>query len=196
MKLEPVRPSRGPGTRRAPATWRAPSGWRDARTPWLILGALAVVAFLVIAGLPPDSQSFASRLAILVFGLLAGWRILGRAAAVTASSPERFEDALRRPSTAGFEIAGLRAIETDVRMATANAFGVELRLKPVLRELARWRLQRDHGVDLDRQPDIARGVLGEPLWRLVAPREAFPEFRAPGVALADIQAGIDRLERL
>jgi hypothetical protein len=162
----------------------------------LVIGAIAVIALLGVAALPPDARSAWSRLAILVIGLLVAWRVLRRAVMVTASSPERFEDALRTPPSTAFEIAGLRAIETDVRMSTANAFGVEMRLKPALRDLARWRLQRDHGVDLDRQPDVARRVLGEPLWRLVAPADAFPEFRAPGVPLQDVQAAVERLERV
>jgi hypothetical protein len=155
-----------------------------------------IAALIAVAAAPPESRAFVSRLAILVVGLAAAWRVLGRAAAITSSSPERFEDALRMPTTTLFEIPGLRAVETDVRMATANAFGVELRLKPVLRELARWRLQRDYGVDLDRQPDAARGVLGESLWPLVAPADAFPDFRAAGASLADVDAAVDRLERL
>lgn len=193
MKLEPVRPPRRPSPRNPvvlPAGWRAPS------TPWLVIGVLAAIALVGIAGLPPDAQPPAGRLAVLAIGLLAMWRVLGRVAAITTSSPEQFEDALRTRPTAGFEIAGLRAVETDVRMSTANAFGVEKRLKPVLRELARWRLQRDHGVDLDRQPEAARHVLGEGLWRLVTPADAFPEFRAPGAPLADIDAGVERLERI
>ena len=79
-------------------------------------------------------------------------------------------------------------------MSTANAFGLEFRLKPVLRDLARWRLQREHGIDLDRQPEAARRVLGESLWPLVQAAAAFPEFRDPGIPLADVQAGIERLE--
>jgi hypothetical protein len=175
---------------------RLPAGWRAPSTPWLVIGAIAVILLVGVAALPSDARSAGSRLAILVIGVLVGSRVLRRAAALTVSSPERFEDAFRAQPTTAFEIAGLRAVETDVRMSTANAFGVEMRLKPVLRDLARWRLQREHGVDLDRQPEVARGVLGEPLWRLVAPADAFPEFRAPGIPLAEVDAGVDRLERL
>ncbi|HYK96302.1 MAG TPA: hypothetical protein VE011_10615 [Candidatus Dormibacteraeota bacterium] len=194
MKLEPVRPSRGPGAGPRLGAWRAPVEGHAPGTAWLVLGGLAILAALGIAALPADAQAPASRLAILAFSILAAWRVLGRAAKVTASSAERFEDALRTPPATVFEIPGLRAIETDVRMSTASAFGVEMRLKPALRDLARWRLERDHGVDLDRQPDAARRVLGDALWRLVAPADAFPEFRAPGVALGEVEAGVERLE--
>ena len=190
MKLEPVGPSRGP------APIRLPSGWRVPSRPSLVIGAVVALALLGVTTLPPDTRSAGARLAILVIGLLVAWRVLGRASVVTASSPERFEDALRKRAAEGFEISGLRAVETDVRMATANAFGVDMRLRPVFFELAQWRLERDHGVDIVLQPDAARLVLGEGLWRLVAPADAFPEFRAPGIPLADIEAGVDRLERI
>lgn len=161
-----------------------------------VLGASVVLALLAIELAPPESRAFVTRLAILSIGLVAARRVLRQAAAVTVSSPEHFDDALRQPPVKPFEIPGLWAVETDVRMATTNAFGVELRLKPVLRELARWRLLHNHGINLDREPDRARQVLGEPLWRMVASSDAFPEFRAPGISLAEVQAGIDKLERI
>ena len=161
----------------------------------LVVAALAGAAALGIAFAPPESQASLARLGILALGAVAAWRALGRSSSVTAPSPEQFERELAQPRAPSFEIAGLRAVETDLRMSIANAFGRELRLKPILRELAGWRLARNHGVDLDRAPEAAQRILGEPLWQLVRPAEAFPDFRAPGVPLSDIQAAIDRLER-
>ncbi|HUG30589.1 MAG TPA: hypothetical protein VMQ65_08785 [Candidatus Limnocylindria bacterium] len=162
----------------------------------LVVAALAGAAAIGIAFAPPESQASLARLGILALGIVAAWRVLGRSSAVTAPSPELFEAELARPAAQSFEIAGLRAVETDLRMATSNAYGRELRLKPILRELAGWRLARNHGIDLDRAPEAARRILGEPLWELVRPADALPDFRAPGVPLADVQAGIDRLERI
>lgn len=162
----------------------------------LVLAALAGAAAIGIAFAPPESQASLARLGILALGIVAAWRVLGRSSAVTAPSPEQFEAELAQPAAPAFEIAGLRAVETDLRMSTANAYGRELRLKPILRELAGWRLARDHGVDLDRAPEASREILGEPLWELVRPAEVFPDFRAAGVPLADVQAAIDRLERI
>ncbi len=45
-------------------------------------------------------------------------------------------------------------------------------VRPVLRSIAADRLRRRHGVDLARQPDRARDLLGDELWRLVAAQEA------------------------
>jgi len=189
MKLTPVLPPREPGAVRLPE-WRLPG------RAWLVLGSLTVLALLAIALVPDDARAFMTRLGILVIGVAGAWLALGRAAVMTASSPEHFEDALRRPVPARYEIPGLRAVETDVRMSTANAFGVERRLKPVLRELAAWRLQRNHGIDVDRDPQRAEAILGDRLWALVKPSAVFPEYRDPGMPLADVQASVDRLEQV
>ena len=160
------------------------------------MAALAGAAALGIAFAPPEQQATLARVGILALGIVAAWWALGRSSAVTAPTPEQFEVELAQPARPSFEILGLRAVETDLRMAIANAYGRELRLKPILRELAGWRLARNHGVDIDRSPEAAQRILGEPLWALVRPAESFPDFRAAGVALADVQAAIDRLERI
>jgi hypothetical protein len=165
------------------------------RTPFVLV-ALAGAAALAISSVPPDSRAFTIRLVILAAGVVAAWRVLGRFAAVTASSPERFEAGLARPRMAPTEVSSLRSVETDLRMSAASAFGLEFRLKPLLRELARWRLLRNHGTDMDLAPEAARRILGDPLWQLMRPAEEFPEFRSPGAGLAEVRAGLDRLERI
>ena len=161
-----------------------------------LLAVVAVIAALAIVIAPGDAQPLVARIVILVLGVVAAWKVLGRSAAVTASTPERFELELRQPLVPATEITGLRTVETDLRMSTASAFGLEFRLKPMLRDLASWRLSRNHGIDLAAAPDAARQVLGEPLWDLIRPAEAFPEFREAGAPLEDVQAGLDRLERI
>jgi hypothetical protein len=162
----------------------------------LVVVALAGAALLVVAFAPPEAQASAARLAIVAAGAVAAWRVLGRSAAVTASSPERFELDLRKPIAAPVEIAGLRSIETDLRMAEASAFGLEFRLKPLLRELATWRLARNHGVDLAAAPEAARGILGDRLFELTRAVEELPEYRDPGIPLAEVHAGVERLEEI
>jgi hypothetical protein len=49
---------------------------------------------------------------------------------------------------------------------------------------------------MELAPDAARRILGEELWRLTLAAEERPDFRAPGTALADVRAAIDRLERI
>jgi hypothetical protein len=165
------------------------------RSALLFTGLVAVAALAVVLS-PADGQPFAARIAILMLGIVAAWKVLGRSAAVTASTPERFELELRQPPMPTTEIAGLRSVETDLRMSTASAFGLEFRLKPMLRDLAAWRLARNHGVDLATAPDAARQILGDPLWNLTRAAETFPEFRDPGPPIEDVDAGLDRLARI
>ena len=129
-------------------------------------------------------------------GVAAAAWILRRAASATASTPEIFERTLRTAPVERTELPGFRAIDTAVRMAVANAFGVETMLKPRLRELVAWRLHRDRGIDLVEQPGRAREAAGEELWRLIDVSAVRPSNNAPGVKLADLTAAVDRLEVL
>ena len=64
-------------------------------------------------------------------------------------------------------------------------------VRPVLAEMARDRIRRHHGIDLSEEPERARAVLGEDLWRALteAPIDAPP-------TTADLDRWLTRLERL
>ena len=165
-------------------------------TPWLVVIAIGIGALVAIVAAPPDVRDTAARAAFVVAGIAASWLLLRRAAPATRSAPELFDLELTRPSPDRSELSGLRALDTAVRMAAANAFGVEVMLKPRLREIAGWRLMREHGVDIERTPETARRLLGEPLWRLTEPTPVRPDISAPGVPLAELRAAIADLERV
>lgn len=173
------------GRRVASATWKAA----------LVLLITAVVA-MGISLVPPDSRDLLTRLMVLAVGVVATWVVLRISAPATRSTPERLDRELLQPAPVPTELASLRAVDTTVRMATASAFGVEFRLKPLLRELAGWRLLRSTGIDLDSAPDLAARTLGDPLWRLVQTPEAPERYDAPGISLEALQAGLDRLEQI
>jgi hypothetical protein len=172
-------------TMRLPAVGREP----------IAFAALAGAALLAYFLAPPNLQGAVARLAILLIGIVAAWRVLGRSGAITASTTERFNLDLSPPAVPRTEIGGLRSVETALRMATASAFGLETMLKPRLRELARWRLQRNHAVNLDTSPDVAQRILEDRLWHLVRPDGSGTEFGGPGIPLDDLEAAIDQLER-
>jgi hypothetical protein len=164
-----------------------------------IVTAAAVVTVVVgiaILLAPPDARPSVLRVAILALGTAAAWLLLGRASVVTRSSPERFEQELRRPAPATTEVPTLKSIDTTLRMSTASAFGVEFMLKPLLRELVAWRLTRERNVDLARDPAAARAIMGEPLWRLLHVEDPLRDHRAPGIRLPEVEAAIDDLERI
>lgn len=169
---------------------------RPLNRTWIAAALASGGAALVVLLAPESARETALRLAIVALGIVAAWLVLGRSAAVTATSPERFGSELVEPVTIPSEIAGLRDVETNLRLATASSFGLEVRLKPMLRDLARWRLERNRGVDIDTAPDAARRILGEPLWNLMQASDDVPGSGAPGVPLSEVRVALDRLEQV
>jgi hypothetical protein len=168
---------------------------RRRRTAAVLVTALTVGAVLV-AVLPPDARVALTRIAVFGAGITAAALYLRRSQPATRSTPERFELELHRPTATRPVVPGLRAVEMTLRLSTANAIDFDVRLRPLLRDLARWRLQRNRGVDMDRKPEVARRILGEPLATFVEGAGAPPPFGSPGVPLADIDAGLDQLEQI
>jgi len=162
----------------------------------VVLGVLGAIAGIAIAVAPPDSRGSVARLALVVGGVIVAWWLLRRSAAVTASSPERFDAGLRQPEAARSEIPSLRAVQNTLALTTASAIGSERRMKPLLRELAAWKLMRNRGIDLDASPIAARVVLGEPLWASLQGTDAPIEHGAPGIPLGVIQASLEQLEQI
>ena len=93
-------------------------------------------------------------------------------------------------------IQELDRIDRTVVLAGANEFDLHYRLRPLLRKLAAERLLGKHGVDLDREPERARPLLGEDLWELVRPEREVGRRSGPGVPAALLAAHVARLEQL
>lgn len=92
--------------------------------------------------------------------------------------------------------ATLERIERVVDAGRQTAGDVHVRVRPLLREIAAPLLRRE-GVRLDSEPQRARALLGEELWEVVRDDRPRPqERRAPGLALADLERLVQRLERL
>ena len=162
----------------------------------LAIVVLAALAGLAIAFAPADARAPVTRLVILVGGIMAAAVLFRRSAAATRSTPERFDADLRQATAAPSEIPSLRSVHNTLALATASAFGTERRLKPLLRELAAWRLMSSRGIDMVATPEAARAALGEPLWRSIHPVDDPVEHGAPGIPLADVQASLEQLERI
>ena len=162
----------------------------------LVAIAIAALAALAIALVAAETRPAVSRLAILAIGIVPAVWLWRRFAPLTRSTPERFEVDLQQPVAVAADIPGLRALDNTLRMALGSSFGVEFLLKPLLRELAGWRLMRHHGIDLMTTPDLARHAVGEPLRSLIEPAEPRRTYSAPGLSLAEIQASLEELERI
>jgi hypothetical protein len=90
----------------------------------------------------------------------------------------------------------LRYVREALASAEASEVGVDRDLRPLVRPIAAMRLAR-LGVDLDRHPEEARAILGEPLWELVrADRARGANLVAGGISAAGLQSLIERLERI
>lgn len=91
----------------------------------------------------------------------------------------------------------LAALERVVYMAGASAGDRHHRLAPLVRGIARHRLAVHRGVDLDRDPQAARRLLGPVAWELVRPDAGEPADRfAGGIGESDLHAVVDALDDL
>ncbi len=164
---------------------------------WLAVGAvLAMVAVTLAIVLPPDARVPLTRIVVVGAGMIVAIVYLRRSGSATRSTPERFEMGLREPTELPPPVPGLRAVEMAVRLSTANAFDFDVRLRPMLREMARWRLLTNRGVDMDGKSEAARRILGEPLASLIEAPAQPPPFGSPGLPLAEIDAAITQLEQI
>lgn len=92
--------------------------------------------------------------------------------------------------------AALQRIERVVGAGRQSAGDVQVRVRPLLREIADPLLRRE-GVRLDSEPQRARALLGEELWAVVRPDRPRPQDRrAPGLTLSELERLVQKLERL
>ena len=162
---------------------------------WAFLGA---VGALIAAGVRPGDRGlvldayllFAGGLALLVLVHLT------RTVLPTAGR-SRFERVLRAPPRPRPRPDALGSLARRVLLATETAFEVPYRLRPLLREIAAYRLSARRGIDLDADPEAARDALGAEAWELVRPDRPVPPDRlGPGLRLSDLRAAVHSLERI
>jgi hypothetical protein len=88
-------------------------------------------------------------------------------------------------------------LEREVALASARAFDLHYRLRPVLREIADHRLESRRGIRADEMPDAAEAALGPAAWELVRSDRPEPTDRmGPGLPLARLSEVLDTLERI
>jgi hypothetical protein len=110
--------------------------------------------------------------------------------------------ATKRPPAARPRLPGrsppsqLLRIERIVERSGESGLTAHTQLRPMLAEIAEARLAR-RGVQLSRDHDEARRLLGPETWELVRPDRPPPsDGRAPGVTPHELAAVLDRLEAL
>ena len=152
--------------------------------------AVALLAF-------PSDRGLAVDVYLLVLGALALAVLLretGRLAPPLGTS--ELELALRRHPAPDERPPELARLEREVEMARQTTFDAYYRLRPVLREIARYRLAR-RGVDLDAPTRSAEHLLGDDAWALVRPDLPRPSHHfAAGIPLVQIERAVRSLEEL
>lgn len=91
----------------------------------------------------------------------------------------------------------LLEIEARVSLARVSAFDNQSRLRPLLRELAARRLDANRHLDIEKQADQARHVLGAELWDEIRPVAPSRDLRdSPGPTSAAIKRLVDKIESI
>ena len=124
---------------------------------------------------------------------------LVRATHAAASDAEAavFERALLPRKRAAARPLELERMEREVVLACGNAFDLHARLRPVLREIAAHRLESRRGLALDGGAAEVRQLLGDELTALLRPDREPPQDRAaPGIPVRQLEAHVERLERI
>ena len=93
--------------------------------------------------------------------------------------------------------SGELSLVHDVQQSVASTFHLHTRLRPVLREIAAHRLSMRFGVDLDRDQERARELIGADAWELVRPGRPPPGDRlAAGPPASHLSKVVEELERI
>ncbi|HET9782125.1 MAG TPA: hypothetical protein VFR33_10130 [Candidatus Dormibacteraeota bacterium] len=91
----------------------------------------------------------------------------------------------------------LLEIEGRVSMARVSAFDYQSRLRPLLRDLTRQRLEANRHFDIEAQAGEARAVIGDELWEQVRPMPLLRDLRErPGPTTAAITRMVDQIESI
>jgi hypothetical protein len=172
---------------------RPVSKLRLAQLPVLLTVVLAVLLIVLTgrAGLIVHVYVLAMA-SIVLFHLVRVVR-----AAHPSAGPSRFDAALRRRGHGQERLPELTKIEREVALGMATAFDLHYRLRPSLRRTASELLGARRGIDIDREPEAARRLLGEDAWEIVRGDREPPDDRfGPGIGLASLDRAVASLETL
>jgi len=163
----------------------------------LEIAALPTAVLIAVLVLAPGRTELAVHVYVLVLLAAALASVVGSIASQVRTGESPFDMALHRPTEENERLPELVRLEREVGLAQASEFDLHHRLRPVLREVAAGLLFVRRGIDLDRQPERAREVLGEATFELVrAEREPPWDRTAPGPTLDELRRVVASLEAL
>jgi len=160
----------------------------------LALPTIALGAALVLV---PDRSGLAVHVWLLVVLSLVLLALMGFARAAYPPTRSAFVAGLRRPAVAAARPGSLAHLEREVSIAGSSAFDEHQRLRPAVAEIAADLLASRRGIDLGREPDRARAVLGDDVWELIRPDRPQPTDKLErGIDEAGLERVVASLERI
>ena len=159
--------------------------------------AFLTTILLVLVVLAPSKRSLFVGIYELLLAAIALGALVGsfRAFEPQLGMRSPFERAPDKPEEPQ-PIPELDRIGRLVVLGGANEFDLHYRLRPLLRQISAERLQDHYGVDLDREPERAKALLGDGLWEVVRPDRQVGRRRGPGLPPAELAGHVARLEEL
>jgi hypothetical protein len=155
-----------------------------------LLGAVPLVITVIV--LPGDRPH-----ALDVYLLYLGAVLLFVLARVTSGAGGRRKPIPPKTEQPSTRLPELVRIEREVVLATGSGFDRQMRVGPMMRDIARHRLWTRRGVDLDEQPERARELLGDQVWGLLRSGRPEPNLRyAPGADVAELRQILERIEKV
>lgn len=165
------------------------------RGAWLPAAVITLLAGLAVV-LTPVPWALAVRAWMVALGMVIATVLIGT---VLASHPRLVVPAVRLRRPAAVTVGrppGLEEIERAIDFGSWNRSDLQHRLRPILVEVAEHRLGSRRGIDLQRQPEGARAVLGEDLWSLLSADGPEASGRGPGVPVRVLRSAIEALEAI
>lgn len=165
----------------------------------LVASVAATLALTAIVSLRPAAATAALQwypLALGVFAIVGIYRII--AGAYPTRSRTAFDRAVDRERHVSPERPErLEALEGYVRVAQIDSAGFRMRLLPVLRATASYRLASRRRITVDTQPAAARHALTPDIYdELWGPDNDVRDRRGPGANLSQLTALLHALEEL
>ena len=158
-----------------------------------VVGSLLLVAAFGLAGTQPRPLWFVAMALALGFGSVAIRLIFPQV--LETSWPARYDEKLAASRTRSndnrtqFLATWVQESERERRAGEGSQTFVR-RLRPLLLELTRDRLVHRHGIDPELEPERAREVTGEQLWKLITGTDART------ATFAEIEQAVQTIEKL
>jgi hypothetical protein len=164
--------------------------------PFLTAGGLAVagaVPLVIAVLLLPGDRPHALDIYLLYLGAV----LLFMLARMTSGAGGRRKPIPPKKENPDTRLPELVRIEREVVLATGSGFDRQMRVGPLMRDIARHRLWTRRGIDLDEQPERSRELLGDDVWGLLRSGRPEPNLRyAPGADVAELRQILERIEKV